>query len=92
MKCPFCGAELKRCSLLSSGLKNPVFMCENKHCEYDHIVISSQIWQALIDGKKAQALLKEIKEDYDFQEIKAREGQDIDWRVLANIFAEEITS
>lgn len=30
MKCPFCGAELKRCSLLSSGLKNPVFMCENK--------------------------------------------------------------
>lgn len=39
----------------------------------------------------AQALLKEIKEDYDFYELKAGEGQNIDWRVLANIFAEKIT-
>lgn len=41
---------------------------------------------------QAQALLKEIKEDYDFYELKAGEGQNIDWRVLANIFADKITS
>lgn len=60
LKCPFCGAELERCSYLSKGITNPVFVCRNRKCKFVNKIIGSDIWQALIDGKKAQDSLKEI--------------------------------
>lgn len=58
LKCPFCGEELERCSYLSKGITNPVFVCRNRKCKFVNKIIDSEIWQALIDGKKAQEALK----------------------------------
>lgn len=58
LKCPFCGAELERCSYLSKGITNPVFVCRNGKCKFVNKIIDSDIWQALIDGKRAQDALK----------------------------------
>lgn len=57
LKCPFCGEELERCSYLSKGITNPVFVCRNRKCKFVNKIIDSEIWQAIIDGKKAQAAL-----------------------------------
>lgn len=57
LHCPFCGAELERCSYLSKGITNPVFVCRNRKCKFVDKIIGSEIWQALIDGKKAQEAL-----------------------------------
>ena len=61
LKCPFCGEELERCSYLSKGITNPVFVSRNRKCKFVNKIIDSEIWQALIDGKKAQDALKGIK-------------------------------
>lgn len=61
LHCPFCGAELERCSYLSKGITNPVFACRNGKCKFVNKIIDSDIWQALIDGKKAQDALKGIE-------------------------------
>ena len=58
LKCPFCGEELERCSYLSKGITNPVFVSRNRKCKFANKIIDSEIWQALIDGKKAQEALK----------------------------------
>lgn len=57
LKCPFCGEELERCSYLSKGITNPVFVSRNRKCKFVNKIIDSEIWQALIDGKKAQDAL-----------------------------------
>ena len=62
LKCPFCGEELEKCSYLSKGITNPVFVCRNRKCKFVDKIIDSEIWQALIDGKKAQDALNKIKE------------------------------
>lgn len=87
LKCPFCGGELEK-----EEETRKWFYCVNDGCPHKYTSIHETILCELIGAKKAQDLLKEIKDEYDFQEIKAREGQDIDWRVLANIFADKITS
>ena len=61
-KCPFCGEELERCSYLSKGITNPVFVCRNRKCKFVDKIIDSEIWQALIDGKKAQNAIQKIKD------------------------------
>lgn len=65
LHCPFCGMELERCSYLSKGITNPVFVCRNRKCKFVDKIIDSEIWQALIDGKKAQDALKEIVNFFD---------------------------
>lgn len=55
LKCPFCGAELKSCSTFI--LPNR-YMCTNNCCSCSYQAMNTQIWQALIDGKKAQDALK----------------------------------
>lgn len=52
LKCPFCGVELE----VENIWAMPV--CPNKGCQYYRIKIPETIWQALIDGKKAQDALK----------------------------------
>lgn len=55
LKCPFCGAELKSCSTFI--LPNR-YMCTNNCCSCSYQAMNTQIWQALIAGKKAQDALK----------------------------------
>lgn len=49
MKCPFCGAELL-------GTPSAKY-CPNEDCMCYSETISTSVWQALIDGKKAQDAL-----------------------------------
>lgn len=56
MKCPFCGVELL------GNMTTPY--CPNPSCKHWSFPMSSEIWQALIDGKKAQDALKSVKEYY----------------------------
>lgn len=65
LKCPFCGEELERCSYLSKGITNPVFVCRNRKCKFVDKIIDSEIWQALIDGKRAQEDLKYAEEELE---------------------------
>lgn len=52
LHCPWCETELHPCSPYSS-------ICPNAHCKGPIVgVMSNSIWQALIDGKKAQDALK----------------------------------
>ena len=55
--CPFCGAELKAIKVMAED----AIVCPNQ-CIGLH---TPKVWQALIDGKKAQDALKEIKETVD---------------------------
>lgn len=50
MKCPFCNTELRGTLTTLS--------CQNERCESSCWPMDSRIWQALIDGKKAQEALQ----------------------------------
>ena len=52
-KCPFCGAELR-----TNILDQPVMWYCPNHCIGSY---EPKVWQALIDGKKAQDALKGIE-------------------------------
>lgn len=51
LKCPFCGVELGK---VPNCL---MFCCRNKACRFSRECMEIQVWQALIDGKKAQDAL-----------------------------------
>lgn len=51
IKCPFCGAELKRSVFMTAS-------CPNENCKIPECKLPIYIWDALIDGKKAQDALK----------------------------------
>jgi len=56
MKCPFCGSELE------NACAQVIYFCPNDECDKaKDWYASKQVWQALIDGKKAQDALKGIK-------------------------------
>lgn len=50
MKCCFCGTELL------GNMTTPY--CPNPNCKYWSFPMSSEIWESLISGKKAQDALK----------------------------------
>lgn len=53
LHCPFCGAELK------NACAQVIYFCPNDEChKAKDWYASKQVWQALIDGKKAQDALK----------------------------------
>lgn len=57
LKCPFCGSELQHWG-------EDFLYCENLGCPMSpQIELPISIWQALIDGKKAQDALKSIADD-----------------------------
>ena len=61
LKCPFCGTEL----IPQNDIENtePIRAnCINPHCTWFIWSFPWEIWQALIDGKKAQDALKEATE------------------------------
>lgn len=49
-------------------------VCPNKSCQYYGIKIPEGIWQALIDGKKAQRQLRTVK-DRCVHKIKAKDRE-----------------
>lgn len=52
LKCPFCGAELK------NACAQVIYFCPKDEChKAKDWYASKQVWQALIDGKKAQDAL-----------------------------------
>lgn len=68
LHCPFCGAEL---------IFDPIgtIYCKTPHCKGRQIIAPIEIWQALIDGKKAQDALKIATEKLtDIELIVVRNG------------------
>lgn len=60
LHCPFCGSELK------NACAQVIYFCPNDKChKAKDWYASKQVWQALIDGKKAQDALKEIVNFFD---------------------------
>lgn len=69
LKCPFCGAELK------NACAQVIYFCPNDEChKAKDWYASKQVWQALIDGKKAQRQLRTAK-DRCVKKIKAKERE-----------------
>ena len=58
MKCPFCGAKLQE---FGGGDFPMMHYCDNINCNLYHIMGQYTLWQAIIDGKKAQDALKGIE-------------------------------
>ena len=56
MKCPFCNADL------IVHTDEQMAVCRNPNCKYDGWHFPLEIWQALIDGKKAQNAIQKIKD------------------------------
>lgn len=68
LKCPFCGTELQHWG-------EDFLYCENLGCPMSpQIELPISIWQALIDGKKAQRQLRTVK-DRCVKKIKAKERE-----------------
>lgn len=55
--CSFCNTELRGTLTTLS--------CQNECCEYSRWPMDSRIWQALIDGKKAQEALKVARQSLE---------------------------
>lgn len=55
LKCPYCGRKLWY------DEQDGIYRCTNFSCDIDFEGGTEQLWQALIDGKKAQDALVEIK-------------------------------
>lgn len=58
LKCPFCGAELEFSNICG------VPVCPNETCHYYRVKIPEEIWQTLIESKKAQDALKVARNLY----------------------------
>ncbi len=61
LKCCFCDHELVAYPYKQNGVLYDV--CRNPRCKYDGWHFPTEIWHALIDGKKAQDALKSIADD-----------------------------
>lgn len=55
LHCPWCGTEVEQ---REHPYGTTPYICPNKNCEFCWIPMPIEIWQALIDGKKAQDALK----------------------------------
>ena len=70
LKCCFCGDELVAYPYKQNGVLYD--FCRNPRCKYDGWHFPTEIWHALIDGKKAQRQLRTVK-DRCVKKIKAKE-------------------
>lgn len=60
LNCPFCGEKLQTHTMTPGR----ILICVNKGCPVDSVVMKRIVWQALIDGKKAQEDLECMKHNY----------------------------
>ena len=70
LKCPFCGEKLQTYTMTPGR----TLICVNKGCPVDSVVMKRIVWQALIDGKKAQRQLRTVK-DRCVKKVKAKERE-----------------
>lgn len=63
LHCPFCGAELEK----EQGSER-WWYCVNAKCVHKYTTTHETIWQALIDGKAAQNVLKVASKTIDAAE------------------------
>lgn len=87
LHCPFCGEEIK-----IAGERTTIMSCFNGDCYGSGLYGEEAMWKALIDGKKAQDALKELKSYYDVCKKGHEKGEDIDWRALIETTVDKITS
>lgn len=87
LKCPFCGMEL-----VNTPWENDWYNCPNIKCEHVGQSMHKSIWQVLIDGKKAQDALKEIKTRLENSFERENDGFLVNWDIIARIIKDEITS
>lgn len=65
LKCPFCGAELQKVdNSIPTVYECPMMCCK----ESENLVGTLDMWQAIIDGKKAQDALKVANKAIDCAE------------------------
>lgn len=64
LHCPFCGAELKRSVFMIAS-------CPNENCKIPECKLPIYIWDALMDGKKAQDALNYARNRLDLFANKA---------------------
>lgn len=81
LKCPFCGYKLNESYDSDENIVG--YFCANPHCRIKADVLEPYVWQALIDGKKAQAALKEIKQTLDECFSSDKSGFTVFWDVIA---------
>lgn len=61
LKCPFCGAELTGREDAYGNISDVWLECPNDDgCEHAYNALRFDVWQALIDGKKAQDALDNV--------------------------------
>lgn len=65
LHCPFCGAELVGHEDAYGNISDIWFDCPNEECEHAWTTFRFDVWQALIDGKKAQGELKRTRKALD---------------------------
>ena len=87
LKCPFCGTELNDYPDKTTGVRMAV--CRNPNCKYDGWHFPLEIWQALIDGKKAQRQLRTAK-DRCIKTIKTKEREITNYLNGINVRSKEI--
>lgn len=89
LHCPFCEAELQE-----YGTIQLYGVCPNRNCITAAKTMKTEIWQALIDGKKAQDALNRAKQKLDL--IAFHTGEDChiahELRRIAKDGLDEITS
>lgn len=81
LKCPFCNAELR-----TNMLDQPVMWYCPNHCIGSY---EPKVWQALIDGKKAQSQLRTVK-DRCVKKVKAKEREIANYLNGINVRNKEI--
>lgn len=87
LKCCFCGHELVAYPYKQNGVLYDV--CRNPRCKYDGWHFPTEIWHALIDGKKAQRQLRTTK-DRCVKKIKAKEREIANYLNGINVRNKEI--
>lgn len=70
LHCPFCGEKLQTHTMTPGR----TLICVNKGCPVDSVVMKRIVWQALLDGKKAQRQLRTVK-DRCVKKVKVKERE-----------------
>lgn len=89
LHCPFCSDEMIFERGTVKGIQRVV--CRNPKCIYDGWHFPVEIIQRMIDGKKAQDALIEIKQTLDECFLREKGGFTVSWDVIARWSHDTIT-
>lgn len=91
LKCPLCGYELQEL-LTRNGRYKLGYSCQTSTCPLYGLEIPEKVWEYLIDGKKAQDALNELKNVIEWKFDLETNGRSIDWKDVVRIILEKIVS